>query len=343
MKPLSESSRLLYAQLLSQCLQSTAPSGRGLSFVSKTIKGTKHWYLQVSIGTRKTQHYVGPDGTEARDAIARERAIWRSAAPDVQVREDLVAMLAGGGAHVCDSSTARVFELLERAGLFLAHGVVVGSHAFAIYGNMLGVRWDSETTRTQDIDVASDNLVQIGVADRKIDVRKAIIESELGFVEVPALNRKAPSTEFRIRGRQLSVDVLTPLLGKPSSKPVFLTAIGVYAQPVRFLDYLLEDSQPAVLVARAGILVNVPSPARFALHKLVTSERRISAFQTKKQKDLSQAAQLFEVLIRDRPGDLRRAWRAAAKQPPKFRQQLMAGLAHLPDEVRKTVGKLKSR
>jgi hypothetical protein len=96
-------------------------------------------------------------------------------------------------------------------------------------------------------------------------------------------------------------------------------------------------------VARAGIRVNVPSPARFALHKWVTSERRISAFQTKKQKDLSQATQLLEVLIRDRPGDLRRAWRAAAKQPPKFRQQLMAGLARMPDEVRTTVGKLKSR
>jgi hypothetical protein len=96
-------------------------------------------------------------------------------------------------------------------------------------------------------------------------------------------------------------------------------------------------------VARAGILVNVPSPAGFALHKLVTSEWRIAAFRTKKQNDLSQTTQLLEVLIRDRPEDLRRAWRAAAKQSPKFRQQLMAGLAGMPNEVRTTVRKLKSR
>jgi len=34
---LSESTRLLYSQLLSQCLHASTLSGRGLSFVQKTI------------------------------------------------------------------------------------------------------------------------------------------------------------------------------------------------------------------------------------------------------------------------------------------------------------------
>ena len=70
MAVLPESTRLLYTQLLSQCLHGATPSGRGLSFVSKQIKGAKHWYLQLTIGSRKKQHYQGPDSGEVRNLIA---------------------------------------------------------------------------------------------------------------------------------------------------------------------------------------------------------------------------------------------------------------------------------
>jgi hypothetical protein len=342
MQDLPEPTRLLYTQLLSQCLLGAAPSGRGLSFVSKHIRGGKHWYLQLTVGSGKTQHYLGPDTTDVRAVIAREKSLWESAAPDLAAREQLVTMLTAGGAHTVGSIDARVFELLERVGVFLAGGVIVGSHAFAICGNMLGIQWQSETTRTQDIDIASEPNFIIGLPDRKINLQQAIIESELGFIEVPALSRKSPSTRFRIRGKQLSVDVLTPMLGRTSSKPIHVASLGVYAEPVRFLDYLLDDAQPAVVVAKAGILVNVPAPARFALHKLVVAVRRIPAFQTKASKDLGQAEQLLQYLLRNRPGDLRTAWAAAVKQPPKFLQQLRAGLERLSVETRTGISRIAS-
>lgn len=331
---LAESTRLLYTQLLSQGMQSAAPSGHGLSFVAKRIKGAKHWYLQVTVGSRKTQHYVGPDTGEVRALIDREKTLWETAAPDLKAREDMVAMLVSGGAHTVSAVEARLFELLERAGVFLAGGVVVGSHAFGMYGNMLGVKWPLEATRTQDVDIAAAYRVLIGMPDRKVNLRQALMESELGFIEVPALDRKAPSTRFRIKGKQLSVDVLTPLLGRNTTKPIHLAALDTYAEPVRFLDYLLTDTQPTMLVARAGILVHVPAPAHYALHKLVLAERRIAAFQTKTKKDIFQAEQLISVLAQDRPGDLRRAWSAATKQPAKFMTQLRAGMARLSDEPR---------
>ncbi len=332
MEYLSESTRLLYTQLLSQSLHGAAPSGRGLSFAAKRIKGGKHWYLQLNVGSRKTQHYIGPDTDEVRALIEKERALWASAAPDLQARENLVSMLVSGGAHTVSAVEARLFELLERAGVFLAGGVLVGSHAFAIYGNMLGVKWASETTRTQDVDIAVYRLL-IGMPDRQVNLRQALMESELGFIEVPALDRKSPSTRFRIKGKQLSVDILTPMPGRPTAKPIHLASLDTYAEPVRFLDYLLTDAQSAVMVARAGILVNVPAPARYALHKLVISERRIAAFQTKTKRDMYQAEQLITTLLRDRPGDLRRAWQAAAGQPSKFMQQLRAGLVRLSKET----------
>jgi hypothetical protein len=332
MKPLSESTRLLYSQLLSQCLQATAPTGRGLSFVSKQINGSKHWYLQLTVGSRKTQHYVGPDTDAVRQLVQQEKSLWKNATADLASREQLVAMLVSGGAYSVSSIDARIFELLERVGVFLANGVIVGSHAFSLYGNMLGVRWDTETTRTQDIDVATERHLVIGIANRPIDLRRVLAESELGFIEVPALNRKAPSTKFRIRGEQLSVDILTPMIGRTSTKAVHIPSLQVFAEPVRFLDYLLADAQPAIVVAKGGILVNVPAPARFALHKLVISERRIAAFHGKAQKDLAQADQLLRWLAQDRPGDLRLAWKAAQAQPPKFVAQLRAAISRLPVE-----------
>lgn len=331
---LPEPTRLLYTQLLSQCLHGAVPSGRGLSFVSKQIKGAKHWYLQLTIGSRKTQHYIGPDTPEVQSLIAREKALWADVEPDLRSRENLVSMLSSGGAHTIGVLEGRLFELLERIGVFLVGGVVVGSHAFAAYGNMLGVRWPSEATRTMDVDIAAKTHLVIGVPDRKINLRQALMDSELGFLEVPGLDRKAPTTRFRLKGRELSVDILTPMLGRANTKPVHLTSLDVYAKPVRFLDYLLTDAQPSVLVSRAGILVNVPAPARYALHKLTLSERRVAAFQTKVKKDVFQAEQLLAILVRDRPGDVRKAWRAAGEQPRKFLEQLRAGAKRLTEETR---------
>ncbi len=335
---LSESTRLLYSQLLSQCLHASAPSGRGLSFVQKTIKGSIHWYLQLTVGSRKTQHYVGPDSDTIQELINNEKQLWERSKPDRQERERLVAMLINGGAHTVSTAEARLFEIIERAGVFLVGGVLVGSHAFTIYGNMLGVDWPSKITQTHDVDIARDNRIALGLRNKPVNLKQVLLEADMGFIEVPALNRKAPSTSFRIQGKQLSVDVLTPMTGKPTSKPVLINALNTYAEPLRFLDYLLDDTQPAVIVARAGILANVPSPARYALHKLVASARRPAALQTKTIKDITQTELLLSVLLEDRPGDIQLAFEAAQKMPGKFTEQLESGMKKLPTNI---VSKLK--
>lgn len=330
---LSESTRLLYAQLLSQCLHASAPNGRGLSFVKKTIKGTTQWYLQLTVGSQKTQHYLGPESEAIQQLIANEKQLWEEAIPDRRAREQLVTMLISGGAHTVSAAEARLFEILERAGVFLVGGVLVGSHAFTSYGNMLGINWPSMFTQTHDVDIARNNHVALGFRNEPANLKQALLDANMGFVEVPALDRKAPSTRFRIFGKQLSVDVLTPLIGKPTSKPVLISALNTYAEPLRFLDFLLEDTQSAVIVARAGILVNVPSPARYAVHKLVTSTRRPAAMHTKTIKDVDQASLLFRVLLEDRPGDIPLAFEAARQMPEKFLAQVCIGLKKLPQEL----------
>lgn len=329
MEYLSESTRLLYSQLLSQCLHAAAPSGRGLSFVSKHIKETKQWYLQLTVGSHKSQHYIGPDSEEIQSLIANEKQLWENAKPDRKNREQLVTMLTSGGAHTVSSAEARVFEVIERAGAFLVGGVLVGSHAFSIYGNMLGVNWPTKMTQTHDVDIASETRIALALHNETADLKQSLLDAGMGFVEVPGLDRKSPSTSFRIQGKQLSVALLTPLIGKPSSKPILIKSLNTYAEPLRFLDFLLQDTQPAVIVNKAGILVNVPSPARYALHKLVTSIRRPAAMQTKTLKDKDQAELLLQILLEDRPGDITTAYQAAKDMPEKFLVQMRQGIKKL--------------
>ncbi len=104
---------------------------------------------------------------------------------------------------------------------------------------------------------------------------------------------------------------MTPAGSKRTTAPVVIPRFNAAATPLPFLDFILEDAQPAALVDAGGVLVMVPSPARFALHKLLVSGDRPSAFQAKAEKDILQAGMLIDVLEDDRPGDLRRAWQAA--------------------------------
>ena len=85
-----------------------------------------------------------------RARIENEKSLWESSADDRDLRARLVAMLLAGGATTTPTNEGKVMSLLERGGVFLAGGVVVGTLAFRAYANMLGVRWASDL-QTRDI------------------------------------------------------------------------------------------------------------------------------------------------------------------------------------------------
>jgi len=322
-----------YSELMRQAIH-PAPDGANLSFKSKTIKGKKYWYLYISLGRRRSEHYLGHDTAEVRKRIEQEKALWESTTDDREVRARLVAMLVAGGASATPAHEGKVLALLEKSGVFLSGGVIVGTLAFRAFSNMLGVRWLSDQ-QTHDIDIASDNTFRLAVRPDtpKMALSEILLNSGMGFVEVPALNRKSASTEFKIKGHTLSVELLTPMGKKNSATPVMIKTLGTHAEPVRYLDYLLDDIQPAVLLYRHGVLVNVPSPARFAIHKLVVSQRRPAAMQEKSRRDLSQAEQCLSVLLEHRPFDISEAAEAARAMGDKFNQQLDRGLKQLHHQL----------
>jgi hypothetical protein len=123
------------------------------------------------------------------------------------------------------------------------------------------------------------------------------------------------------------VDVLTPEKPPQGSRPVFIRRFNVAAQPVRFLDYLISGPIKGAVVDGGGILVNVPQPARFALHKLMISGERDITAHTKREKDLVQATQLLAVLLEERPGDLQSAWEGIKRRGPGWIKRVRKALS----------------
>lgn len=326
----------LYAELFEQVVRAEAELSPAMprqgSFVSKMVKGRRYWYLQRLEGDRKRQHYLGPDSEQLQRWMLEVAAQRERAAPDVARRAQLVEMLVAGGALRETAAVTRVLAVLADSGLFRLGAVVVGTQAFTCYANLLGVRFERATTRTQDIDLAQDAAVGIAIAPEppELDVLDTLRAAEPGFVAVPALDPRRPSSSFKVRGRDLRVDVLTPARGRRGDEPAWIAWLKTAATPLPFLGYLIEETVQAVLLGGSGVLLNVPPPGRFALHKLWLARQRPLAEQPKARKDVAQASQLLEVLLIDRPGEIHAAWSALARRPRErsvIRQALVAGRA----------------
>jgi hypothetical protein len=337
----------IYAELIDQLAAYEASRTIGRtpgSFVTKTVKGQEYYYFQhLGPGDVKRQTYLGRR-SPALDELARRFVQGREGAgPDLRSLERLAALLRAGGAMVTDAPSARVLRGLADAGVFHVGGVLVGTHAFIALGNLLGVRWSS-SLKTQDIDIAAQPHLGVAVPGLDADVPSALESLEMGFLPAPGLDPTHPTTSFKVRGHSLRVDLLTPA-ARARTRPVSIRRLGAAAQPLKYLDYLIASPVPAAVINGGVVAVNVPDPARFALHKLIVAGERPAAFQAKAGKDLSQAAQLFEVLAGDRPGDIDLAWEALADRGASWVKRVRAALRALEGvspTAAESVAKLRS-
>ncbi len=242
-------------------------------------------------------------------------------------------MARAGGAYLVGSAEADVLARL--ASVFRVGGVLVGSHAFAVLGNMLGVRWQEAMVRTDDVDIAHDHRIAVALAR---DGAPANIPKDLGDVlpRFSVLNPTDPATSFRVRGTQVDVEVLTPLfIGRERRRPIRIEAIGAAATPLRFLDYLIEETQRGAVLGGSGVLVNVPRPGRFALHKLIVASRRSRGTfgTTKAPQDRAQASALLRVLLAELPGEITLAWKEISTRGKAWTAAAAISLARLDEDL----------
>jgi hypothetical protein len=332
---LGESVQTIYAELLDQLRTADAEAAvRGLSgtFVSKEIRGRTYWYLQKSEGAAKRQIYIGPESPQLLAQIETSAKQRAGAASDEKRRREIVGMIEAGGMYRETASIGVVLRILADASVFRAGGVLVGTQAFTAIANMLGVSFEKASLRTADVDIAHDTAIPLGLQEPPIDVLERLRAHDPSFFAVPGIDSREPSTSFKVRGRDLRVDFLTPAVGsRATSKPVYLPHLRVAAQPLQGLDYVIQHSVDAAVIAGSGIRVNVPAPARFAFHKLWLAAVRPASEAAKAKKDLRQAEQVLDVLLDDRPADISSAWTELVRRKSMLRGVRMSSRKLAPE------------
>lgn len=324
----------LYAELLEQLVAFEAERAIGHaqgSFVTKTIKGETYCYFQhMEPGGTKRQLYLGRKDEVLDRVIARHRESRTDMADERASIKRLCSLLRVGGALVTDSPSARVLRALSDAGLFHLGGVLVGTHAYTVIGNLLGVSWEGGALRTQDVDVAASRTLSVALgATPDTDVPGALDSLQMGFLPVLGLDPTHPSTSFKVRGQGLRVDLLTPAGNAAASAPIHVPRLNAAAQPMMYLDYVIERPVRGAIIDGEGILVSVPDPARFAFHKLIVATARPAAMHAKRDKDVRQASEVLSVLIEERPGDIELAWEALESRGGRWITHARQGLKEL--------------
>lgn len=180
-----------------------------------------------------------------------------------------------------------VLKRFHKAGI-LEDIVLIGSWCLYFYKNIFMHSY-SPTIRTRDIDL----LIPLPAKIRKkVDV--PILLEDLGFIVEHALSKGY----IRLGHPDLIVEFLVPERGRGSDKPFPLPKLSLNAQPLRYLDFLAENT---IKLKADGLIVNMPHPAAYALHKLLISKKRSKA--DKAERDIEQALMLLDHLILIRSDD----------------------------------------
>jgi hypothetical protein len=324
-EPLSLSAQTAYAQLFDAAqaaeLARSIASLQG-SFASKQVKGNTYWYFQhTDVSGRLRQIYVGPDNARTRELVQQH---------DRRPSADRIQKLAKSALALgCEPVLLAHFRVIRRLadyGFFNAGGVLVGTHAFLAYGNMLGLRW-GDSSRTQDVDFAHAGK-QMAIAlpgNLHVDAHGAIESLAMGFLPVLTIAGRAGGSYAIPSDPEFQLDFLTPL-HRGSGEPYAHPDLKVTLKPLKFMEYLLEDVQQAALFSAEGaVVVNVPHPARYALHKLVVFAERGATRRVKANKDLQQSAALLSYYRATSEWEIGEAWKDLVSRGPGWQERAIRG------------------
>jgi hypothetical protein len=320
-----------YAELVQRCATTAFRDAfpEDGAFTSKLIKGKRYWYFQTSSHEGRVQRYVGPEKPELLEHIANHK----QARDDERERRALVSTLVRTyGLPRPVPEFGNIIAALAKAGVFRLHGVLVGTAAYQAYSAMLGAKLPASIQQTGDVDIAQFEYISVAVGDKTPPVLEVLREVDKTFQPVPHIHSEQNVTSYR-PSSGLGVDFLTPNEGPDTDVPKRLPAFQTDADPLRFLDYLIRDPEPAIVLHDAGVYVLVPVPERYAVHKLIVSRRR-RAGAAKQQKDIRQSSALLGLLAQRRPYELKEVWKEAYKRGKQWRQLLGEGLSQLPAATR---------
>jgi hypothetical protein len=285
--------------------------------------GRDYWIARQRIGSKLREEQIGPDTAEIRSEV--EAAVAQQAAFVEWNRENarLVAMLRAAGCLTPDMATGKLLSALDRVGFFAAGGIIGGTHAFRHYPLELGVEGPSAVhSMTGDLDILAPTNLALSGDGGSLTARLA--QAGLEVRTVFGMTDEEPR-HWVVDGT-VELEILSPVRrgGKTSH---LHEGVGERVQALRYLEFAFKEPLRAVSLYRGGVAINVPSPQRYALHKLLVAQLRSGGFLAKKRKDLNQAEWLVATLAEFRPYELWEAWADLWNRGPRWRKLAEASIA----------------
>ena len=281
------------------------------SLATKTVKKRKYLYVTTKDGSARLERYVGP----ADDPEVNERAEEiRQAAEQAKLQRNTVTILKQARIPAPTLVQGRILEVISNAGLFKRGMTLVGTVAYQTYSCIVGAHLANSTYVTNDIDLS---VAEFVAAEQEEDIGSILKRADPSFKPHWYANDQLPRI---FKSSNFQVDVLTRY-GRGRKSPVLVEKLGCAAAALSFQEFPAEDTIEVVALYGSGILVRVPTPTRYALHKLIVAQQRGPTELSKKQKDLQQAKELLDILIEtdenalqdqlDEARDRGRSWKSA--------------------------------
>ena len=206
-------------------------------------------------------------------------------------------------------------EVLKRfdEAKILKHFIVVGSWSVYFYKYYFNSAQYSTFIRTKDIDF----LIPIPPKFHE-NVRLIDLLEDLGFIE----EHKGSKGYIKLSHPDLTVEFLVPDRGKGLDKPYPIPQLSVNAMPLRYLDFLLDNT---IMIEAEGVNIRVPHPAAYALHKFIIFKRRLN--MDKHDRDIEGALRVFRELVRH--GDISAIKRIFKKMHKKWQETILKNLGSI--------------
>lgn len=325
----SPTAEAAYHDLVSLLLDETIADIRGTP-TARERGGRVYWYDRHRIGNDIHERYLGENSEALRIRLDQYKDLKEQREERRRERARLVRLLRSEQFTGTNGATGSLLAALAKTGLFRLGGVLVGTNAFRNYEGELGLRLTfDQTAMTNDIDIASFEKLSLALGETVMPSVEDVL-SGFNFAPVPSLD---PGKVWRWRqsSSETLVEFLTPSFSDEEELRQ-LTALGVSAQSLHFLNFLISDPIQAAAVYRDGILIQVPRPERYAIHKLIVADRRREGPDSvKSRKDLRQAEILLAILAEDRPTDLDEAYEDAMSRGPRWRERIKRSLGRSPE------------
>mgnify|MGYP003700610771 FL=1 len=251
----SPTAQAAYHDLVSLLLDEAASDIRG-NPTARERGGRTYWYDRYRIGSKIKERYLGEDSEALRARIERHGRLKEERAARRRERARLVRLLRSERFLGMDGATGSLVAAFAKAGVFRLGGVLVGTQAFRLYEGELGLRLSlDQTATTNDIDIASFEALSLALGETVLPSLEEVLAA-YSFSPVPSLDA-GKVWRWRQAGGETLVEFLTPSFDETEGVRD-LAALGVSAQSLHHLNYLIAEPLHAAAVYRDGILVQVP-------------------------------------------------------------------------------------